>query len=85
LPPSYVRLSSASEHPLCKKYSLYILYECKLLYCNPFRLFFTLIMCNVYMMGEALLGDMMKIQIMNLPSDCAHLHDCLRSLGQGHL
>jgi hypothetical protein len=30
--------------------------------------------CNVYVMGEAL-----------LPSHYTHLHDCLRSMGQGHL
>jgi hypothetical protein len=42
------------------------LFECKLYYCNPFRSFSTLIMCNVCMMGWALLGDMMTIQITEL-------------------
>jgi hypothetical protein len=67
LPPSYVILSAALEHPLCNKYSLYILYECKLCYCNPFPLIlYSDYVCNVCMMGEALLGDKMKIQITEL-------------------
>jgi hypothetical protein len=34
--------------------------------------------------GEALLGEMMRIQLPNLSSDYVHLQDCPRSLGQGH-
>jgi hypothetical protein len=67
LPPSYVLLSAALEHPLCNKYSLYILYECKLCYCNPFPLIhYSNYVCNVCLMGEALFGDMMMIQITDL-------------------
>jgi hypothetical protein len=51
----------------CNKYSLYILYECKLSYCNPFLLIlYSDCECNVCVMGEALLGDMMMIQMTEL-------------------
>jgi hypothetical protein len=35
--------------------------------------------------GEALLGEMMRIQLPNLSSDYVHLQGCPRSLGQGQL
>jgi hypothetical protein len=47
--------------------SLYIFHECKLSYCNPLLLilYFNYV-CNVCMMGEALLGDKMMIQMTEL-------------------
>jgi hypothetical protein len=36
--------------------------------------------CNVCVMGEVLLGDLMKIQITELAESLCALHDCLRSL-----
>jgi hypothetical protein len=50
----------------CNKYSLYILYECKLCYCNPSAYSYSDYVCNVYLMGEALLADMMMIQMTEL-------------------
>jgi hypothetical protein len=47
--------------------TLSIFYECKLNYCNTFPLIlYSDCVCNVCVMGEALLGDMMKIQITEL-------------------
>jgi hypothetical protein len=47
----------------CNKYSLYIFYECKVSYCNPLLLIlYSDYVCNVCVMGEELLGDMMMIQ-----------------------
>jgi hypothetical protein len=47
--------------------TLSIFYECKLSYCNPFSLnLYSNCVCNVCVMGEALLGDMMKIQMTEL-------------------
>jgi hypothetical protein len=44
-----------------------IFYECYLCYCNPFPLIlYSDYGCNVCMMGEALLGDMMMIQMTEL-------------------
>jgi hypothetical protein len=43
--------------------TLSIFYECKLCYCNLLPLFpCSGYVCNVCVMGEALLGDMMMIQ-----------------------
>jgi hypothetical protein len=47
--------------------TLPIFYECKLSYCNPLPLIlYSDYMCNVCVMGEALLGDMMMIQMTEL-------------------
>jgi hypothetical protein len=44
--------------------TLSIFYECKLSYCNTFPLIlYPDYVCNVCAMGEALLGDMMMIQM----------------------
>jgi hypothetical protein len=41
--------------------------ECKLSYCNPLPLIlYSDYVCNIYVMGEALLGDKMMIQITEL-------------------
>jgi hypothetical protein len=47
--------------------TLYIFYECKISYCNPLSLIlFSDYVCNVCVMGEALLDDMMMIQMTEL-------------------
>jgi hypothetical protein len=47
--------------------TLLILYECKLSYYNLLPLIlYSDYVCNVCMMGEALLGDMMMIQMTEL-------------------
>jgi hypothetical protein len=47
--------------------TLSIFHECKLCYCNLFSLIlYSDYVCNVCVMGEALLGDMMMIQIIEL-------------------
>jgi hypothetical protein len=47
--------------------TLSIFYECKVSYCNPLPLIlFSDYVCNVCVMGEALLGDMMMIQMTKL-------------------
>jgi hypothetical protein len=46
--------------------SLYFIYECKLCYCNPSAYSYSNYLCNVCVMGEALLGDMMMIQMTEL-------------------
>jgi hypothetical protein len=44
-----------------------IFYECKLSYCNLLPLIlYSDYVCNVCVMGEALLGDMMMIQMTEL-------------------
>jgi hypothetical protein len=46
---------------------LLIFYKCKLSYCNPLPLIlYSDYVCNVCVMGEALLGDMMMIQMTEL-------------------
>jgi hypothetical protein len=47
--------------------NLFIFYECKLSYCNPLPLIlYSDCGCNVCVMGEALLGDIMMIQMTEL-------------------
>jgi hypothetical protein len=47
--------------------TLTIFYECKLSYCNPLLLIlYSDYGCNVCVMGETLLGDMMTIQMTKL-------------------
>jgi hypothetical protein len=47
--------------------TLSIFYECKLSYCNPLPLIlYSDCVCNVCVMDEALLGDMMMIQMTEL-------------------
>jgi hypothetical protein len=47
--------------------TLSIFYECKLCYCNPFLLIlYSDYVCNVCVMGEVLLDDMIKIQMTEL-------------------
>jgi hypothetical protein len=47
--------------------TLPIFYECKLSYCNPLLLILCSdYVCNVCVMGESLLGDMMMIQMTKL-------------------
>ena len=47
--------------------TLPIFYECKLSYCNPLPLIlYSDYVCNVCVMGEVLLGDMMMIQMTEL-------------------
>jgi hypothetical protein len=47
--------------------TLSIFYECILSYCNPLQLIlYSNYVCNVCVMGEALLGDMMMIQMTEL-------------------
>jgi hypothetical protein len=47
--------------------TLSIFYECKLCYYNMFPLIlYSDYVCNVCVMGEALLGNMMKIQMIEL-------------------
>jgi hypothetical protein len=47
--------------------TLSIFYECKLCYCNPFPLIlYSDYVCNVCVMGEAPLGNMMMIQMTEL-------------------
>jgi hypothetical protein len=47
--------------------TFFIFYECKLCYCNPLLLILSFnYVCNVCVMGEALLGDMMMIQMTEL-------------------
>jgi hypothetical protein len=56
-----------SDTRYCNKYSLLIFYEYKLSYCNPLPLFlYSDYGCNVCVMGEALLGDMMVIQMTKI-------------------
>jgi hypothetical protein len=50
----------------CNKYSPYI-FKCKLSYCNSLPLIlYSDYVCNVCVMGEALLGDMIMIQTTEL-------------------
>jgi hypothetical protein len=42
------------------------MYEFKLCYCNPSAYSYSDYVCNVCVMGEALLGDMMMIQMTEL-------------------
>jgi hypothetical protein len=47
--------------------TLSILYECKVSYCNLLSLIlYSDYVCNVCVMGETLLGDMMMIQMIEL-------------------
>ena len=46
--------------------TLSIFYECKLCYCNPSSYSHSDYVCNVCVMGEALLGDMMMIRMTKL-------------------
>jgi hypothetical protein len=46
--------------------TLSIFYECKLCYCNPSSYSHSDYVCNVCVMGKALLGDMMTIQKTDL-------------------
>jgi hypothetical protein len=41
--------------------------------------------CNIYVTGETLLGEKIRIEIPNLSSDYVHLQGCPRSVGQGQL
>jgi hypothetical protein len=51
----------------CNKYSIFIFYEGKLCYCISLPLIlYSDCECNVYVMGEALLDDMMMIQMTEL-------------------
>jgi hypothetical protein len=65
LPPSYVILNAALEHPLCNKYSIFYMNVNYVIVILPLILYSDYV-CNVCMMGEVLLGDMMKIQITEL-------------------
>jgi membrane associated rhomboid family serine protease len=67
LPPRYVIISAALEHLLCNKYSLYIfgLNVNYIIVTLPLILFSDYV-CNVDVMGEALLDGMIKIQITEL-------------------
>jgi hypothetical protein len=55
-----------SDTRCCNKYPFYIFYECKLCYCNPSAYSYSDYVCNVCVMGEALLGNMMMIQLTEL-------------------
>jgi hypothetical protein len=67
LPPCFVIISYALITPGIVINTLLIFYECKLSYCNPLPLIlFSDYVCNVCVMGEALLGDMMMIQMTEL-------------------
>jgi hypothetical protein len=52
LPPGDVIISLRTQVPAYVIITLSIFsYECTLCYCNPFHLFLTPMMCNVYVMG----------------------------------
>jgi hypothetical protein len=63
LPPCFVIITYALITPGIVISALSIFYECKVSYCNllPLNLFFDYV-CNVCVMGEVLLGEMMMIQ-----------------------
>jgi hypothetical protein len=63
LPPCFVIITYALITPGIVIRALSLFYECKVSYCNPLLLNrFSDYVCNVCVMGEALLGDMMMIQ-----------------------
>jgi hypothetical protein len=67
LPPYFVIISYALITPGIVINTLSIFYECKVSYCNLLLLIlYSDYVCNVCMMGEALLGDMMMIQMTEL-------------------
>jgi hypothetical protein len=67
LPPCFVIISHAPLTPDIVINTLFIFYECTLCYCNPLPLILSSdYVCNVCVMGEALLGDMMMIQMIEL-------------------
>jgi hypothetical protein len=68
LPPCFVIISYALITPSIVINTLSIFYECKVSYCNPLPLLlYSDYVCNVCVMGEALLGDMiMMIQMTEL-------------------
>jgi hypothetical protein len=67
LPPCFVIITCALIIPGIVINTLSIFYECKVSYCNPLPLIlYSDYVCNVCVMGEALLGDMMMTQMTEL-------------------